>query len=105
MKMTIDDVVMVLGRQTKTWQVYFLIVFALLGAVLAIVGFICGYGRIDTDIEALPEYAIRMGVGLLSFCIFFPLGYVMLLMKEMAKLGRQMEALKNLCEKQHRLNK
>ena len=98
MKMTIDDVVVVIGSKTKAWQIYFLIGVAILGDILAIAGFICGYGRIDSDLEALPEYAITMGVGILCFCLFFPFGYVMLLMKEMAKLRGQMEALKELCE-------
>jgi len=99
MKMSIDDIVVTIGRNVKTWQIYCMIGFALLGAILAIAGLIQGYDKIDKDLEALPDYATTLGIGVISFCLFFPFGYVMLLMKEMAKLRREMESLKKLCEK------
>lgn len=99
MKMSFDDIVVTIDRHVKTWQIYCIIGFALLGTILAIAGFIHGYDRIDKDLEGLPDYTILLGIGLISFCLFFPFGYVMLLMKEMAKLRREMESLKKLCEK------
>ncbi len=99
MKISKDNIVMMIGRHVKTWEIYCMIGFALLGAVLAIAGFIDGYDRIDKDLEALPDYTITLGVGIISFCLFFPFGYVILLMKEMAKLRREIESLKELCEK------
>jgi hypothetical protein len=94
MKMSIDDVVVVIGRHVKTWQIYRMIGFALLGDVLAIAGFIQDYNRIDKDLEVLPDYTVTIGIGLICLCLFFPVGYVTLLIREMAKLRGEMESLK-----------
>jgi hypothetical protein len=92
MKMSIDDVVVAIGRHVKIWQIYCMIGFVLLGDILAIAGFIQDYHRIDKDLEVLPDYTVTMGIGII--CFFFPFGYMMLAMKEMAKLRGEMESLK-----------
>jgi hypothetical protein len=94
MKMSIDDIVLAIGRNVKASQIYCSLGFALLGAILFLAGLIQAYVRMDKDIESLPDHTIRIGVGIICFCIFFPLSYVMLAIKEIAKLREEVESLK-----------
>ena len=54
------------------FNVYFLLVMALLSAVLVVVGII-GISRSDVGLEAVvPDELLLLGIGIIGFALFFP---------------------------------
>ncbi|UCC96587.1 MAG: hypothetical protein JSW66_12165 [Phycisphaerales bacterium] len=93
MKSKLENTIPTIDRVTQNWQIYFILGLALLGGILFIAGIITGSENISTDLNRLSESTIMALIGFMSFCLFFPFAYILLLIKEAARSRRQFDEL------------
>ena len=76
-----------------TTQAHFVVVMAVLGAIMALIGFFQLEPTLKESLDKVPASLLLMLLGLVGFMLFLPMPYIIYLAKELQKTKAEVDEL------------